>query len=64
MTGRVEDWALILPSLFHPSIQDSDAKRDVEVLTSFGAGMSATFASGILGVVSNPSYFCQLPTDN
>ena len=30
----------------------ADAKRDVEVLTSFGAGMSATFASGMCGLMT------------
>jgi hypothetical protein len=29
----------------------ADAKRDVEVLASFGAGMSATFAAGMCGVI-------------
>ena len=28
----------------------ADAKRDVEVLASFGAGMSATFAAGMCGL--------------
>ena len=30
----------------------ADAKRDVEVLTSFGAGMSATFAAGMCGLMT------------
>ena len=30
----------------------SDAKRDVEVLASFGAGMSATFAAGMCGLIT------------
>ena len=30
----------------------TDAKRDVEVLTSFGAGMSATFAAGMCGLMT------------
>ncbi len=29
----------------------ADAKRDVEVLASFGAGMSATFAAGMCGLM-------------
>ena len=30
----------------------ADAKRDVEVLASFGAGMSATFAAGMCGLMT------------
>ena len=30
----------------------TDAKRDVEALTSFGAGMSATFAAGMCGLMT------------
>ena len=30
----------------------TDAKRDVEVLVSFGAGMSATFAAGMCGLLT------------
>ena len=30
----------------------TDAKRDVEVLASFGAGMSATFAAGMCGLMT------------
>ena len=30
----------------------ADAKRDVEVLASFGAGMSATFAAGMCGLLT------------
>ena len=59
LTGCSAKHSAQLPIAEHNSIRlqakaaaEADAKRDVEVLASFGAGMSATFAAVMCGLMT------------